>query len=591
MIVHDRRLRSNEQPTRAILVVWLVVSAIMLAIASSRIMTGEYHGPDDALRMVQVRDLLAGQPWYDLHQYRMTPPDGTLMHWSRLVDLPIAGLVLFFSLFLEIPMAERAAMVATPLFVLLLTMLAVGRLAWRLFDRQIAIFACAVFIVMPVIAVQYQPMRVDHHGWQIFAIAVALWGLAWRRAAQGGAVAGVAMAFGLMISLEPIFMAAGIGVVLTWRWLRQQRDRWWLVSYLQALALSLVVLFAATRGLPDLAQHCDVISPTQMGFFVIVALGTGMLAIPAAIPRIPLIIGLGVSGLIGIAFIGWSAPQCLAPPFSNLDPLVHDFWYLSVGEGRPVWTQPIGLAVPGVLQPLLALAIVILLATRSRGWEREWWFEYALLLLVAFLSGVMTFRSMAFAGVLCAIPFAWLVTRVFARWRTYKGLLPKLGLAVVLYLVFVPSLPVIFAERLLSQNESGDTPRLNVSQCDLRQNSPLLDRLPASTLFAPLDVGPVVLFRTRHSVVASGHHRAERAMRDVIASFTGTPEFAKQQLDAYGADFVFVCTDLIEPHNYMQEGGEQAFMTRLVTGDVPDWLEPVDVGGPAQFRVWRVIRD
>src|SRR5690606_39616972 len=55
---------------------------------------------DDVMRLVQVRDLLAGQGWFDLTQYRLGLDGGTLMHWSRLVDLPIALLVRFCGLFL-----------------------------------------------------------------------------------------------------------------------------------------------------------------------------------------------------------------------------------------------------------------------------------------------------------------------------------------------------------------------------------------------------------------------------------------------------------------------------------------------------------
>ena len=46
---------------------------------------------DSLLRLVEIRDLLGGQGWFDLHQYRMGPPGGFVMHWSRLVDAPIAA--------------------------------------------------------------------------------------------------------------------------------------------------------------------------------------------------------------------------------------------------------------------------------------------------------------------------------------------------------------------------------------------------------------------------------------------------------------------------------------------------------------------
>ncbi|MGJ3628423.1 hypothetical protein AB5I41_18450 [Sphingomonas sp. MMS24-JH45] len=49
---------------------------------------------DDNMRMMQVRGLLAGQGWFDLTNYRLNPPAGFNIHWSRLVDLPIAALIL-----------------------------------------------------------------------------------------------------------------------------------------------------------------------------------------------------------------------------------------------------------------------------------------------------------------------------------------------------------------------------------------------------------------------------------------------------------------------------------------------------------------
>src|SRR5471030_1731840 len=51
---------------------------------------------DDAMRLTEVRDLLAGQSWFDLTQWRMNAPFGLPMHWSRLIDAPIASLILLF---------------------------------------------------------------------------------------------------------------------------------------------------------------------------------------------------------------------------------------------------------------------------------------------------------------------------------------------------------------------------------------------------------------------------------------------------------------------------------------------------------------
>ena len=83
---------------------WLLAGSIFLSVVAVSLLKGRlgHPGPDgdDVMRLVQIRDLLAGQGWFDLHQYRLGPDGGTLMHWSRIPDLPIVVLTGLFDLFL-----------------------------------------------------------------------------------------------------------------------------------------------------------------------------------------------------------------------------------------------------------------------------------------------------------------------------------------------------------------------------------------------------------------------------------------------------------------------------------------------------------
>ena len=115
-----------------------------------------------------------------------------------------------------------------------------------------------------------------------------------------------------------------------------------------------------------------------------------------------------------------------------------------------------------------------------------------------------------------------------------------------------------------------------------------LAKLPTGTVFAPLDIGPSILLETEHRVVATGHHRAERSMRDVIGAFVVGEDTAKAIVHAYGADYLVLCRDLNEPALYAVRGGEQSLAARLIDGDAPEWLEPIELGGPDTFRAWRV---
>ena len=74
------------------LAVLLLCAAGALALAVPSLRNGVFDAmsTDDAMRLAGVRDLLAGQSWFDLTQHRLDPPQGSPMHWSRLIDAPIA---------------------------------------------------------------------------------------------------------------------------------------------------------------------------------------------------------------------------------------------------------------------------------------------------------------------------------------------------------------------------------------------------------------------------------------------------------------------------------------------------------------------
>ena len=591
MMDPDRRLRTNEKPNRAIFLSWVAVAAVLLLMTSPYIYEGRLPGPDDSLRLAQVRDLLARQGWYDLHQYRMTPPEGTLMHWSRLVDAPIAGIIWFFSLFFSDALAERIALAIVPLLVLLLIMVAIGRLAWRVFDTQIAIFTCLVLAALPPIVMQTQPLRIDHHGWQIFVVALAAWAISWRSPAKGGAVAGAAMGLGMMISLETLPMSAAFAAILGLRWLRSDKERWWLVSYMQALAGSMALGFVATRGLVDLAQHCDVISPTHLGLFLITALSTGAFAAVRSMPRVALVAGMALAGGAGVGFMAWSAPQCIGNPFTDLDPLVRLYWYDRVHEGLPVWHDYIEKWLPAFIQVFTALLVSLRLAMKSRDWTRVWWLEYSFLLGFAIIGGLLTMRSIAFASVLSAIPLAWLLQRIFQFWRSSSDLKPKLVSALAIYAIFLSSGPIEFLRDQIAPvtTVGGVTISIRESKCEIRKHGSLLNQLEPSTVFAPLDIGPALLLNSHHGVVASGHHRSQQAMRDVILAFTSTPQLARPIMQSRGADYVVASVDRMEASNLSAAGGPDSLMRQLIGGNEPDWLVPVEVGGPETLKVWQFI--
>jgi len=48
------------------------------------------------MRLNETIKLLQGQGWFDLSHPRLSPGSNTVVHWSRLLDLPLAALMLPF---------------------------------------------------------------------------------------------------------------------------------------------------------------------------------------------------------------------------------------------------------------------------------------------------------------------------------------------------------------------------------------------------------------------------------------------------------------------------------------------------------------
>jgi hypothetical protein len=580
-------------PLSRVVLVWAAIAAMLLLAGLTDIAAREFHDPDDILRLVQVRDLLAGQGWFDLHQYRIDPPHGTLMHWSRLVDAPLALVIGALTPLLGQHAAETVALVAVPLLTLGTIVFAVARVAARVLDGAEGVtLACLCLGISPLLLNQVAPLRIDHHGWQIAAVAWALVGLLPGRPVRGAALSGAALAVGLSISLEVLPITVAFGGVFALRWLADGRTRAPLVAFLAVLAGALVLLFLATRGFADLAAHCDSTSPPYLGAIALAALGVGGVAWLQPRSRLVLVGLLGLAGAAAGGLYLWSAPQCTSGPFSALDPLVRAFWYDHVLEGQPGWRFPPEAWIPVAVQSVVVVMALAWLWRNAAGETRRWWFDYLLVFAASFVTALLVWRSMAFVMALSAVPLAWLAQRLLAAMRRAGPPVRKLAVALALIVLLMPPFPVMAAK--IAMAAAGDVPEPPTSQtatkaCSIPDVAAALDRLPPATLFAPIDLGPNLLERTHHSVVATGHHRAQAALHDLIAGFLGTSDEAHAMIRKHGAHYVVICTDLAETGHYRKRA-PNGFAASLEKGRAPAWLEPVAIDGPAAFKIWRVRR-
>ncbi|MET0240772.1 MAG: hypothetical protein ABW184_12840 [Sphingobium sp.] len=572
----------------AVLLLWLICAAAMLRGWPGLSVPAEFADPDDALRLVQVRDWMAGQSWFDVTQYRSHPPRGASMHWSRLVDVPIAALILLGRLVVPADMAEHLALVAVPLLTLLALCIAVHKLAVAASGRRIVgVVAVALLSLSFGVLAQFRPVRIDHHGWQIvlgtfsvLALLPAVGGSV-RHAAMAGAVT----ALSLSVAIEGLPLAAAMGGVLGVQHLRGRSSGQALLAYLAVLTCASALSMLAMLGWPGATRiWCDALSPAYLLPFVA---ATGTLAVLLrVVPQDRTGRAVTLLAVAGAALLclRLAAPQCLAGPFASLDPLVARLWYRNVAEGLPIWTQPLGMRLLLPLPPLIGMAGA-LWAVRVDAARRETWLALLALQCVTALVSLLVMRAMGIAHVLALPASAWLFVRMLVATRRLAHPAARIAAGVACFLVTPIGAQALVAATLPDSPVPDGKPSACTTHMALRG----LNALPAATLFSPLDIAPHLLVHTRHGIVGSGHHRSREGMKAVIAAFVAPPDRARAIVTGTGATYLVLCPNEADVARYAAFD-RRSLAAVLQAGRIPDWLEPVAMRSGETIRVYRIVQ-
>ena len=589
-----------------IFAIWLTSSLFFLFVARDAIHSWKMGDPDDQLRLVQVRDWLAGQSWWDITQYRMNPPYGGPMHWSRLVDVPIAGMILLLRPVLGPAMAEQWAAAIVPLLVFGCLLTVFAATAKRLFGPSPALLAAASFFTILPASGQVLPMRIDHHGWQLFCYFWATWALFdKKRSATSAAVIGLALALWIEISIEGLPFAVIFMGILGLRWLfpffdssGQKSQNEQLPIALAALSGATAFLYIVTEGIGRTDNYCDALSPFHVGAFAAVAAVIGGATAVSQRRRRPLsfhtkFIFAAFAALLGLAIVFATAPQCTRDAFADLDPLVRQYWYNRVPEGLPLWAVQLDFAIlelAGLAFGLIALTWVLFRSIVPQTPDK---LTLAILFVGSALIGALVSRTMVYTACLASIMLAPMVIGLFNTAEKKTGLAKRMALRVLAIILLFPTM---WGQNVMNQihaSRTADAPADAEKQkafeklaiaCQKASSARMLDRFPAAQLMVGLDLGPGVLQFTHHKVVATGHHRNQLAMTDVIRNFIGTAAQTKQLMQLRKVEYFITCDGSFELNIYEQRA-PQGFWAQMKRGEVPAWLVRQPDIGP--FQIWR----
>jgi hypothetical protein len=577
----------------------VLCAAVAVALAVPSIKSGVFDAmsTDDAMRLVQVRDLIAGQGWFDLMQHRLDPP-GSLMHWSRVVDLPLAGLILVLRPLVGADGAEAATLVLWPTLLFGATLLLVAATARRMIDgvnQHVVQMAAIVLAALSAPSlIHFRAGAIDHHNVQIVLLLCFLFlasGI--ERSCVNACLAGLSATLSLAIGLEMLPAIASVCVaalgLLIWRG--------------KAVSLQVGVFGATLTGssallaallLPPYSLGAPVCDAFGGPFLLLVAGGGINLMIVGGIDiwRSTLAARIAAAATTGLILLGTFFelfPGCIASPYAAVDPLVASLWLDHVAETMSFQTmlQLEPQKIPGfygfpVLTLLLAMTAMIRTAPR---FQFRWIVAVVTLAALVGIS-IWQMRGAAAATMIAAPIFPACLVSLWPAYEQGRKLLFAALIAspasfAASGLVAGPLINrIVKPEWTMAKQDAA-------SSCRTISSLAPLAELARGRVMAPIDLGPAILAATEHSVFAAPYHRNNDGNLAMLHVMMAKPPVARQILSNRQVDYIVICAGSLEQGDFVKLAPD-GLAARLGRGEIPDFLEPIDLHPAGKLVAWHV---
>ncbi|MEZ2132614.1 hypothetical protein AAE028_33260 [Sinorhizobium sp. CB9] len=576
----SRRFWSRLWPVSLLYSLAVIAALVTIKLPSATDYVGGDN--DDGMRLVEVRDLLAGQGWFDLTQYRLGLEGGTLMHWSRLIDLPIASLIAFFGLFFPPERAEAIALAIWPLLLVIPVMAAMalaGRRAGGALAMHISLGLTAMLLIT---SNRFMPGAIDHHNVQLGLAAVMLAMLIdGKYRAASFAIAGLAAALAIAIGAEttPFVAVSCLVVALLWAW-EGKAFAAAAQAFGLALALAISVFFFLTVP-PRLYSTvtCDNLS---LGFYGLSTLGGGLL-LASAIFASHFSRGVRFAILGGVGAVVFAtalvlAPKCLGSPLAGLDPMLVELWLNGVMEAQSFLdltrerTNELGAFYA---TGLLAMAVCVFRILR--GDRTQMHAIFLGLLTVNWGVALIQVRGAPFANLLAVLPLVLLLLDL----RRISNSDPEDMSAAFFYVVTaLASVPAVWAvggaltngqvENLWTATEPSDANGKRA--CTAREAMAQLASLPTGVVVASSEMGVPILRFTAHRTLSAPYHRDQGGMLTELHVGLAEPREADAFLRGAGVTILAFCPDDSQTRR-LAELKPDGLYAQLLQGRIPAYLQ------------------
>jgi hypothetical protein len=359
-------------------------------------------------------------------------------------------------------------------------------------------------------------------------------------------------------------------------------------SFALALSLSTAAAFLlVTPTASRLTPLCDAIGINSAAAVLVAGAGlAGVATFGERWTRLIRLIGLAVAGALALAVFTIMEPRCLRGPFGSIDNPVFQQWLANVSELQGVASLFNAMGAQAFVYigfPIVAVLSTVLVVWLGLRTPLAWAPVAALAIAAVIAAGQI--RMMVYV-VWLGLPFVGVAAHRLAQASAHP--LPvRVGAAAVLSPPVV-SLAILSAVSAFAHPADSAKPQplpqwaVDASACFAPEHYRAFAALPTGLVMGALEIGPSVLAHTRHSIVAAGYHRAERAIRFNEEVMNGTSAEARARLTARGVDYVVTCRD------FPIYGTKDSFFNALLADSAGDWLEPIPLPADNLLKIWRI---
>ena len=548
-------------------------------------------GNDDLMRLLTVRDWLAGQGWFDVVQYRLNPPEGVSIHWSRYIDAAIAAIIVPLSYFVPMDTAEQLAVAIYPTVILVLSILVIGFGTRRVFGTTAACFSMLCFVIWPLTADLHSRVgNLDHHNVQLLMMILMAFAVVWpTRPTAAGIVGGLAAAFSLAIGLESLLYIVVVGLIILVRTPFTPNDnaRQFLGMFCAALAGGSILLWLGQTA-PDarFAPMCD-----QLGTPVL-----SLIAIAVAACILPIALGARTSrpgAFIAVAagatavglVLAWPLlANCIDGPYGDLPGDVQRTIKTSITEAKPgivyAMANPAA-AIVFALPVFVAFFLGLAQWVQTRSTDKNAPALLQLLLICVFCIGMLfvQMRTVIMAASVVPMIGGYVIATLAGKYLKTRDLVQGALALTAATLIIAPKLVAQGFAALLLGETTGNAEANQA--CSRHESLVTLNEVPTGVILNHINYGPAVLVSTHHSVLSAPYHRSGAAFNNGFVPFRLEGPAFEDYVKEATATHILLCMG-------MQYDSD--FVTDLAGGGQAEWLRRVPVSSESQV-LFEVLRE